>query len=203
MGVALAALVIVLDQLSEVVDRGRRDESRSRILEITPFFNIVLVRNRGASFGLLGGRGRLGALGPDRARARDREPGSRSGSARTGTLGCGGARHDVGGAAGNVIDRLRFGAVVDFLDFHWATTIGLPLIWPNSAITVGVAILLADALIGRDGQDLICECDEARRAMRFLGVAAWCWPPCACRGLRVGARNLRLHQDRRPTSSRW
>lgn len=47
-----------------------------------------------------------------------------------------------GGAAGNLIDRLRFGAVVDFLDFYWATHH-----WPafnvaDSAITVGVGIFL-------------------------------------------------------------
>jgi signal peptidase II len=48
----------------------------------------------------------------------------------------------LGGALGNVIDRLRFGAVVDFLDFHVAGWH-----WPafnvaDSAITVGVALML-------------------------------------------------------------
>jgi signal peptidase II len=55
----------------------------------------------------------------------------------------------VGGAIGNVIDRIRFGAVVDFLDFHlggWH--------WPafniaDSAITVGVLFLLTDGLFRR------------------------------------------------------
>lgn len=47
-----------------------------------------------------------------------------------------------GGAAGNLIDRVRFGAVVDFLDFYWKTHH-----WPafnvaDSAITVGVGIFL-------------------------------------------------------------
>lgn len=47
-----------------------------------------------------------------------------------------------GGAAGNLIDRLRFGAVVDFLDFYWASHH-----WPafniaDSAITVGVGLFL-------------------------------------------------------------
>jgi signal peptidase II len=58
----------------------------------------------------------------------------------------------LGGAVGNVIDRLRFGAVTDFLDAHWGE-----LHWPafnlaDSAISVGVVILLADALIGRGGK---------------------------------------------------
>jgi signal peptidase II len=57
----------------------------------------------------------------------------------------------IGGAVGNIIDRLRFGAVFDFLDFHafgWH--------WPafnvaDSAITVGVAVLFADSLFGGEG----------------------------------------------------
>jgi signal peptidase II len=147
-GLSVAALVLVLDQLSKwwiVADVM----NPLRILEVTPFFNIVLVRNRGVSFGMFGGGGEwapwlltLVAL----------------------AIGVGltiwmlRARHVwvvvalgmiVGGAAGNVIDRLRFGAVTDFLDFHWGE-----LHWPafnlaDSAITVGVVILLADALIGR------------------------------------------------------
>lgn len=53
-----------------------------------------------------------------------------------------------GGAAGNLIDRLRFGAVVDFLDFYWKNHH-----WPafniaDSAITVGVGIFLAVNFLG-------------------------------------------------------
>ncbi|MBW1645978.1 MAG: signal peptidase II [Deltaproteobacteria bacterium] len=48
----------------------------------------------------------------------------------------------VGGAAGNIIDRLKFGRVVDFLDFYWRS-----YHWPafnlaDSAITVGIALML-------------------------------------------------------------
>lgn len=54
----------------------------------------------------------------------------------------------MGGAAGNLIDRLRLGAVVDFLDFYWRGHH-----WPafnvaDSAITVGVALFLAAQLLG-------------------------------------------------------
>ena len=53
----------------------------------------------------------------------------------------------IGGALGNVVDRFRFGAVADFLDFHWAG-----YHWPafnlaDAAISVGVVILLLDALL--------------------------------------------------------
>ena len=55
----------------------------------------------------------------------------------------------IGGAVGNVVDRLRLGAVVDFLDFHiggWH--------WPafnlaDSAICLGVAAMLLDSLLPR------------------------------------------------------
>jgi signal peptidase II len=55
----------------------------------------------------------------------------------------------IGGAIGNVIDRLRLGAVVDFLDFH----VGY-LHWPafnlaDSAICIGVAAMLLDGLLLR------------------------------------------------------
>jgi signal peptidase II len=53
----------------------------------------------------------------------------------------------IGGALGNMIDRVRFGAVVDFLDFS-----GLWFPWvfnvADSAITVGVALLLIDSFFG-------------------------------------------------------
>ncbi|MEE8084556.1 MAG: signal peptidase II, partial [Alphaproteobacteria bacterium] len=57
----------------------------------------------------------------------------------------------VGGAVGNVVDRVRFGAVVDFLDLHWGD-----FHWPafnvaDSAITVGVVLLILDALKTRPG----------------------------------------------------
>ncbi len=58
----------------------------------------------------------------------------------------------VGGALGNVVDRIRFGAVVDFLDLHWAGWH-----WPafnvaDAAITLGVALLLLDALKSTPGK---------------------------------------------------
>jgi signal peptidase II len=56
----------------------------------------------------------------------------------------------MGGALGNVIDRLRFGAVVDFLDFHFAGWH-----WPafnvaDSAITVGVLLLVLHSFIHKE-----------------------------------------------------
>jgi signal peptidase II len=55
----------------------------------------------------------------------------------------------LGGAAGNLIDRLRFDEVIDFLDVHW-----YDYHWPafnlaDAAITIGVALLCWDLLVGR------------------------------------------------------
>jgi signal peptidase II len=52
----------------------------------------------------------------------------------------------VGGALGNVIDRIRFGAVVDFLDFHWADWHFPTFNVADSAISVGVGLLLIHGL---------------------------------------------------------
>ena len=54
----------------------------------------------------------------------------------------------MGGAIGNIIDRFRYGAVIDFLDFHWEA-----LHWPafnvaDTAITVGVALIVLHSFKG-------------------------------------------------------
>ncbi len=53
----------------------------------------------------------------------------------------------LGGALGNVIDRMRLGHVVDFIHFHWNQAYFPAFNVADSAITVGAAFLLLDALI--------------------------------------------------------
>src|SRR5271169_1426484 len=53
----------------------------------------------------------------------------------------------LGGAIGNVIDRIRLGAVVDFIHFHWDRAYFPAFNVADSAITVGAACLLLDALL--------------------------------------------------------
>ena len=52
----------------------------------------------------------------------------------------------LGGALGNVIDRIRLGSVVDFIHFHWNQAYFPAFNVADSAITVGAACLLLDAL---------------------------------------------------------
>ena len=53
----------------------------------------------------------------------------------------------LGGALGNVIDRIRLGYVVDFIHFHWERAYFPAFNVADSAITVGAACLLLDALL--------------------------------------------------------
>ncbi|MDJ0893927.1 MAG: signal peptidase II [Alphaproteobacteria bacterium] len=117
-----------------------------RTIELTSFFNLVMVWNRGISFGLLTGEAAY-------------MPWLLSGLAfavslvllvmlwRVRTLSSVIALASIiGGAIGNVFDRLRFGAVADFFDFHVSG-----YHWPafnlaDAAITCGVILLLWDGL---------------------------------------------------------
>jgi signal peptidase II len=149
LGLAIALVVFVLDQASkwwllEVVGMPFR-----RHVEVTPFFNLVMVWNRGVSFGMLYSYEAympyaLSAL------AVAISAGLLAWLARTDRrLNAVAIGMIVGGAIGNVVDRLRFGAVADFFDVHVAGWH-----WPafnvaDSGITVGVAIILLDGLFGR------------------------------------------------------
>lgn len=157
-GLLLAAVVLVLDQVSKwyVVELLMRPDGAvetpfytPRAIELTPFFNIVMAWNRGVSFGIFNtdspynaivlsllSLAIVGGLLVWMRRTRDRML----------LVGLG---LIIGGAIGNVVDRVRFGAVADFVDMHVAG-----YHWPafnvaDSAITVGAALLVADALFGQ------------------------------------------------------
>jgi len=145
LGLIVATMIVVADRLIKWWAIGALAEEPFGV-EILPFFNLVLVWNRGISFGMFGG----GALPPWLLGAIAvavilalvvwlRRVETRLLAATIGLV--------IGGAAGNVIDRFRFGAVADFLDLHWGD-----YHWPafnlaDAAITVGVVILLIDALL--------------------------------------------------------
>jgi signal peptidase II len=117
------------------------------VREITGFFNLVLAHNRGAAFSFLsdaGGWQRTLFIGIAVLATAVivamlvRHPGER--------LFCAGLALILGGALGNLWDRIALGYVVDFLDFHafgwhfWAFNLA------DSAITVGAGLLILDAL---------------------------------------------------------
>ena len=144
-GMLLSILTIFFDQLSKwwilnVI------MVPANTIPVTQFFNLVLVHNRGASFGIFSDAPGWASialivfaliisivLAIWMWQAQE--------TLLSVALGL-----VIGGAIGNVIDRIRFGAVVDFLDFHaggWH--------WPafnvaDSAITLGVILLILDSL---------------------------------------------------------
>lgn len=150
LGLAVAAFVVVLDQVSKwlILEHVMQPP---RVVEVTPFFNLVLAWNQGVSFGMFSHEAAVmpyvlsgvalvivvALLGWLRGAER-----------RLVAISIGMV---IGGAIGNVIDRLRFGAVADFLDFHafgwhfWIFNVA------DTGISVGVALLVLDGLLaGRD-----------------------------------------------------
>lgn len=143
---AFAILVVVLDQLTKAwVLSGLDLREMGRVEVLPPILNFTWVENRGVSFGLFG-----------------------DGSARwmlslfsivvAGILGWWALRADrrllitaiglvMGGAIGNVIDRIRFGFVVDFIDFSGTQVFPWVFNVADSAITIGVILLILDSLL--------------------------------------------------------
>src|SRR5690606_27740289 len=148
----LTLVVLVLDQWT----KGWA-ESALRMyqpMEVLPFFNLTLAYNEGAAFSFLAGAG-----GWQRwffagialvasvvilvwlVRGRD----SRIVAAALALI--------LGGALGNLWDRLALGHVVDFLDFHWAGYHFPAFNIADSAITVGAALIILDMLLGARGHE--------------------------------------------------
>lgn len=141
-----AILIVVVDQLTKAwVLSGLDLREMGRVPVWPPIFNFTWVENRGVSFGLFG-----------------------DGSARwmlsafsivvAGILGWWALKADrrllvtaigliMGGAIGNVIDRIRFGFVVDFLDFSGTGFFPWVFNVADSAITIGVVLLILDSVL--------------------------------------------------------
>jgi signal peptidase II len=151
---ALAFLVVLAaDQASKDWVLHHVDLPDVGSIVLLPFLSFTMVWNHGVTFGLLAQFGALGALGPWLL----------AGVAlavvavlfrwllRAETwpvaLALGGI---AGGAVGNVIDRLRFGAVVDFIDAHAFGHNWYVFNVADAAIVCGVATLLLDGMVRRD-----------------------------------------------------
>lgn len=142
----LGVFVALTDQLSKwwVL----RNITPSNPMVVTPFLNFVLVHNKGVTFGLLNNISHqympymlsavaaiiLFLLGRWLWFTRSTPV----------ALGLGAI---MGGAVGNVIDRVRFGAVVDFLDFYYQNYHWYAFNIADAAIVTGVALLMLDSLV--------------------------------------------------------
>ncbi len=144
--IGIAALIVVADQFTKVLVLGSFQYGES--LPITSFFNLVRVHNLGAAFSFLAdaggwqrwfftGLGTVAALVMVwmlRAHAGQR-------------LFCWAISFILGGAIGNVIDRLLHGYVVDFLDFYWGRWHFPAFNVADCAITLGAGLLILDELL--------------------------------------------------------
>jgi signal peptidase II len=148
-GLLLAAIVLLADQASKYWILNGLDLPALGSVALLPVLNLTMVWNHGVTFGLFNG---IGSAGPwlltgvavaavvllgiwmgrtDRMRI----------AAALGAI--------TGGATGNVIDRLRFGAVVDFIHAHAFGWSWYVFNVADAAIVCGVGVLLLDGLLDR------------------------------------------------------
>lgn len=147
LGLALALAILLADQASKwwILEILRLPERRQVV--VTPFFNLTMVWNRGVTFGLLASDvpwQKAALAGVALAVCAFLLVWLARAESRLVALGLGSV---IGGAIGNVIDRARFGAVVDFLDFHAFGWHWYAFNVADAAIVCGVGLLLWDALI--------------------------------------------------------
>ncbi|WP_322964299.1 signal peptidase II [Sphingomonas fuzhouensis] len=151
-GLVTALALFLVDQIIKWAVTGPMGlRSLGDVREVLPIFNLRFVPNYGISLGLLtadsnASRWALVAMTGAIAIAvgfwmtRERNPVDQV------ALGC-----VLGGALGNILDRVRFGYVVDFADLHfgeWRPFLVFNV--ADAAITIGVLVLLARALLVRD-----------------------------------------------------
>ncbi len=149
-GLLVAALVAICDQWSKIAIKALfSDPALSPVVPVAPFLNLLFTRNSGISFGLFNNDAASNSLLFSLAAAvviaillvwLSR--------VETGILAVA-IGLIIGGASGNVIDRVLEGGVIDFLDFHLGSWH-----WPafniaDSAICVGVAAMLLEGFLSR------------------------------------------------------
>lgn len=142
LGLFLAALTFAFDQLSKfwilrIVNLDEREP-----IQVTPFMDLAMAWNRGVSYGFLETRVQAALIVLSLVisvvllnwLAKAREPLQ---AAAIGII--------IGGAMGNVLDRLLHGAVADFVLLHWGNWTWYVFNIADLAIVAGVAIMLYDA----------------------------------------------------------
>ncbi|MGC2414010.1 MAG: signal peptidase II [Stellaceae bacterium] len=149
-GLAVAAAVTALDQAGKfALLRHFQATGCDRRREIiTPFLDLVLTCNPGVSFGLFNRTGANSLIFSAIALFVVVALAVWLGRVRTTFLAVA-IGLIIGGAVGNVVDRLRFGAVIDFLYFHAGSWYWPAFNLADSAICLGVAALLLEGMLSR------------------------------------------------------
>jgi len=142
----LAVIVLLADQFTKVLIVS--EYSLGQGFAVNPFFNIVRVHNTGAAFSFLADAGGwqrwfFTVLGLIASAVMlwllHRHPNQKLFGLAIALI--------LGGAIGNVIDRVTYGYVVDFLDFHWGDAHFPAFNLADSAISLGAACLLLDEFL--------------------------------------------------------
>jgi signal peptidase II len=146
--ILIAVLIVLADQIAKAVIRSTIPIYSS--LTVVPgLLNLTHVRNTGAAFGILNSvdfpfkplliaivaTAALVAVALYAAGLAPHQRAARVGLALV-----------IGGAAGNLLDRVLHGSVVDFVDVYWGTYHFWAFNLADSAITIGVAVLILDML---------------------------------------------------------
>jgi signal peptidase II len=151
LGFTVAAVVFALDQLAKWLMVGPLQLQGVRQIVLLPIFNLSWTENNGISLGLLNAETEIGrwmlvavtgaiAIGVAVWLGREKQKGDQI------ALGM-----VLGGALGNILDRIRFGYVIDFADLHFGDF--RPFLVFNvadAAISIGVVILLLRAFLTRE-----------------------------------------------------
>jgi signal peptidase II len=146
----LIGAIVVLDQLVKWLV-GSRLEEFSSIVVIPGLFNLTRVHNTGVAYGFLDGvdfPGQTVVLALVATVALVGLAVYASALADDQRLTRVGLSFVIGGAAGNLIDRLRFGYVLDFFDVYWSGWHFWAFNVADAAITVGVSLMILDILLG-------------------------------------------------------
>lgn len=144
-GIIVAVLAAILDQVSKALVFGYLSD-RSDVLEVTSFFNLVVAWNTGVSFSMFNNLGDAGVyilssfalLVAFFLLCWLKNEKSRYMQIALGMV--------IGGAIGNVIDRVRLGAVFDFLDVHISTHHWPAFNLADSFICIGAVMIICDGL---------------------------------------------------------
>lgn len=153
LGFAIAALIFALDQFTKWLMIGPLQLQQVGQIRLLEIFDLTWTENNGISFGLLNATNETGrwllvamtgaiAAGVTWWLTREKQRGDQI------ALGM-----VLGGALGNILDRVRFGYVVDFADLHFGDF--RPFLIFNvadAAISIGVVILLLRAFLVKDEQ---------------------------------------------------
>jgi len=153
LGLIVAAIVLIVDQLVKLLVTYPFQLRQRDLIEILPIFNLRWIENRGVSMGFLTAEGELARwllVGLTAAIAigvlvwlwREKNRGDAIALAFV-----------LGGALGNILDRVRYGYVLDYADLHFGEI--RPFLVFNvgdAAITIGVLLLLVRALFTREAK---------------------------------------------------